>query len=51
MGSKNLERKINSFLHRKETEFPELALSGRIDERTMKYAIDLRESGQLPFER
>ena len=51
MGSKHLDQKIVSFLHRKEAEFPELAQSGRIDERTRKYAADLRKSGQLPFSR
>lgn len=51
MGSKDLERKISSFLRRKEAEFPELALAGRVDSRTMKYAAELRETGQLPMSR
>jgi hypothetical protein len=51
MGSENVEQRINSFLRRKEAEFPELALSGRHESRTVKYATRLRESGQLPYTR
>lgn len=50
MGSENVEQRINSFLRRKEAEFPELAAS-RHESRTVKYATQLRESGQLPYTR
>ena len=49
MGSQDIEQRISSFLQRKEAEFPELALSGREESRTMKYAHELRASGQLPM--
>jgi hypothetical protein len=47
--SRELDRKINSFLTRKEAEFPELILpvSGRDEARTTKYAVHLRETGQV----
>lgn len=45
--SSALETKINSFMQRKEAEFPELALSGRQESRTAKYAAGLRASGQI----
>ena len=45
--SLDLDAKINSFLRRKEAEFPELALSGRQESRTVKYAADLRARGQI----
>ena len=51
MSSLILEDKINGFLKRKEAEFPELAFSGRHESRTVKYAQDLRVSGQLLFTR
>lgn len=51
MSSIALEDKISSFLQRKEAEFPELALSGRHESRTVKYAQDLRANGQLLFTR
>jgi hypothetical protein len=47
MGSEDIEQKISSFLQRKEAEFPELAISGREESRTVKYANQLRSSGQL----
>lgn len=45
--SSEVEQKIEIFLRRKEAEFPELAISGRQDSRTRKYANELRASGQL----
>ena len=51
MSSVALEDKINSFLQRKQIEFPELALSGREESRTKKYAEDLRACGQMLFSR
>jgi hypothetical protein len=47
--SRELDRKINSFITRKEAEFPDIILpvSGRDEARTTKYAVHLRESGQL----
>jgi len=47
MGSNDVEQKINSFMRRKEAEFPDLAISGRNESRTVKYANELRASGQL----
>ena len=47
MSSVDVEDKIQSFMSRKEAEYPELALSGRHGSRTVKYAADLRASGQL----
>jgi hypothetical protein len=47
MSSLDIERKINSFLQRKEAEFPELAFSGRNESRTAKYASELRANGQV----
>jgi hypothetical protein len=51
--SRELSRKINSFLTRKDAEFPELILpvSGRDEAQTTKYAVQLRESGQLLMSR
>lgn len=51
MGSADLDQKINSFLSRKHAEFPELALDGRHESRTAKYAAELRAHGQLLFTR
>lgn len=45
--SAGVERKINSFLSRKEAEFPELIRSVRRGQRTVKYAAKLRSTGQL----
>ncbi len=45
--SSEVEQKIENFLRRKEAEFPELAVSGRNELRTRKYAYELRASGQL----
>ena len=45
--SLDIEQRINSFLRRKEMEFPELVNSGRRGSRTVKYAAQLRSSGQL----
>jgi hypothetical protein len=47
MGSDNVERRIDSFMRRKEAKFPDLAASGRNESRTIKYARELRASGQL----
>lgn len=47
MPSEDVEQKISDFLRRKRAEFPELAISGRQESRTMKYANELRASGQL----
>jgi len=47
MGVSEVELKMRDFMRRKEVEFPELALSGRHESRTAKYAADLRASGQL----
>ena len=47
MLSEDVEQKINNFLRRKKAEFPELAISGREESRTMKYANELRASGQM----
>ena len=51
MNSGELNQRINSFLERKHAEFPELAISGRHESRTVKYAAHLRTSGQLIFTR
>jgi hypothetical protein len=45
----DVDAKINSFIKRKEAEFPELAISGRLESRTAKYASNLRTSGQILF--
>jgi len=45
--SSEIEQKISNFLRRKEAEFPELAMSGRNESRTAKYAYELSVSGQL----
>ena len=47
MLSEDVEQKINNFLQRKKAEFPELAISGREESRTRKYADELRASGQM----
>ncbi len=47
MSSIDLEQKIDSFLQRKQVEFPELATSGRHESRTVKYASELRMRGQM----
>jgi len=47
MFSGDVEQKISNFLRRKHAEFPELATSGRQESRTVKYANELRASGQL----
>jgi hypothetical protein len=47
MSSHDVERKISGFLQRKEAEYPELAFSGRHESRTVKYAAELRASGQV----
>ena len=47
MSSLDIDAKISSFLQRKEAEFPELAISGRHESRTVKYASHLRTSGQI----
>jgi hypothetical protein len=49
--SVDVEAKINSFLQRKEAEYPELAIAGRHESRTVKYASHLRTSGQILFTR
>lgn len=46
MASDDLDSKINTFLRRKEAEFPELAAHGRSNVHTAKYAVSLRLSGQ-----
>lgn len=51
MSSIVIDEKINSFLARKDAEFPELISSGRHESRTVKYAQSLRASGQLLFTR
>ncbi len=48
MSSIMLNQKIHNFMQRKTAEFPELASSDRLQsQRTIKYASDLRQSGQL----
>jgi hypothetical protein len=47
MNSADIDRKITNFLSRKRAEFPEIAASGRHGSRTVKYALQLRSSGQL----
>ena len=42
-----LDSKISSFLHRKHAEFPELAVSGHMQSRTVKHAAALRRYGQV----
>ncbi|MEJ0072541.1 MAG: hypothetical protein WDN27_00370 [Candidatus Saccharibacteria bacterium] len=51
MSSLDIDQKISSFLQRKEAEFPELASIGRHESRTVKYASQLRTSGQVLFTR
>jgi hypothetical protein len=51
MNSAEIDQKISNFLSRKEAEFPEIASSGRVGSRTVKYALELRGSGQLLFSR
>jgi hypothetical protein len=47
MSVVNVEDKITNFMHRKEAEYPELILSGHQESRTVKYAANLRASGQI----
>lgn len=49
MSSTDLDTLISNFKSRKHAEFPELALSGRHESRTVKYASHLRASGQILF--
>jgi hypothetical protein len=49
MTTANVDQRISSFLDRKWTKFPELAISGRHESRTVKYALELRTNGQLLF--
>jgi len=51
MSNIDVEQRIQNFLRRKEAEYPELALSGREESRTMKYAAELQARGQLLFGR
>jgi len=51
MNTADVDQRISSFLSRKEAEFPEIAASGRHGSRTVKYALELRSSGQLMFSR
>ncbi|HSX05737.1 MAG TPA: hypothetical protein VLF69_04680 [Candidatus Saccharimonadales bacterium] len=51
MVSADVDARISSFLNRKHAEFPELATAGRRAQRTVKYALQLRSSGQLLFTR
>jgi len=51
MNSADIDYKISNFLTRKQAEFPEIAASGRHGSRTVKYAMELRSSGQLLFTR
>lgn len=51
MSSVELEEKISGFMQRKAIEFPELAFSGRHESRTVKYAQELRGSGQILYTR
>lgn len=51
MSSADVDQKISNFLSRKQAEFPELATAGRHGSRTVKYALELRGSGQLLFTR
>jgi hypothetical protein len=51
MSSADIDQRINDFISRKQSEFPELVASGRHQSRTVKYALELRSSGQLLFTR
>jgi hypothetical protein len=51
MSTVDVDKRISSFLGRKHAEYPDLADSGRHDSRTIKYALELRNSGQLPLDR
>ncbi len=51
MQAKDLDAKISSFLDRKSAEFPSLALAGRHESRTVKYAQTLRAHGQVMLPR
>jgi len=42
-----LDTQISNFLNRKYAAFPELAVTGRNEARTFKYARQLRASGQV----
>jgi len=47
MNANELDTRINSFLQRKYSNFPEIVTSGRNQSRTAKYALKLRASGQV----
>jgi len=51
MDAADVDQRISGFMDRKHAEFPELATSGRHESRTVKYALELRSSGQLPYGR
>jgi len=51
MSATGVDQRISKFLDRKWAEFPEMAISGRHESRTVKYALELRASGQLLFGR
>ena len=46
-----LDTQISNFLNRKYAVYPELAVSGRNEIRTTKYAKHLRASGQVIWAR
>jgi len=46
MNVTELDARINGFLERKFATYPDLAVSGRYESRTVKYAHALRVSGQ-----
>jgi len=46
MGSEDVDQKTNIFAGRKETIISEIALSGREDSRTYKYAANPHVDGQ-----
>lgn len=47
MSTSDIDTQINDFLKRKYAAFPDLAVSGRSESRTVKYAMKLRTSGQI----
>jgi hypothetical protein len=49
--STKLDTQISNFLNRKYAAFPELAVTGRNEAHTSKYAQKLRASGQLMMDR
>jgi hypothetical protein len=51
MNATELDLRINGFLERKFATYPDLAVSGRYESRTIKYAHVLRASGQLLLSR